>query len=503
MRFTVPLLLSIPLASSNLLYGRADESCAVATSEGSCQQARQCAALETTFPGRLHYKAADTNFTIWDQKQQQTVYVCRVLPTSAAEVSQILQVLVQNWCRFAVKCGGHSRFPDDSVSVGGVTIDLGLMSSTVVSEDRTSALVGGGALTRQIFAALDPYGLAHIGGRQGQVGIGGFALGGGTSVLSAKHGWALDSILEYEVVLPNATIITVSETQHPDLYWALRGGGNNFGIVTAFNVTVFPQGPVWVGSRAFTDEHAEQVLEEAEKIFTLEDAEDTNIVLEYRYSFSTAQNSGTITTTQRYIEPVSRPSVYNALNAIPAVANLTGTISSLANSTGNTPVLGQSRAIFASLTHYPSVSLGKQAIELLKEEMQLLGNSTGISSTLITYSIPTTAIKRMKSRGGNALGIDVEGHLIINLLSVTWPSNAEDRAAHALVSRFMTNFKAAAEKLDVLHPFVYINYANKGDDVFAGYGETNKQRLIAIQKSVDPFGIFTSSGLWRGFFKVR
>lgn len=100
---------------------------------------------------------------------------------------------------------------------------------------------------------------------------------------------------------------------------------------------------MWVGSRTFTDEHAEQVLEEAEKIFTLEDAEDTNIVLEYRYSFSTAQNFGTITTTQRYIEPVSRPSVYNALNAIPAVANLTGTISSLANSTGNTPVLGQSR----------------------------------------------------------------------------------------------------------------------------------------------------------------
>ncbi|KAJ8071879.1 hypothetical protein OCU04_002187 [Sclerotinia nivalis] len=502
MWFTRLILLAIPLASSTLLNARADENCtSCATSEGSCQQA--CATLETAFPGRLHYKAADTNFTIWDQKQQQTVYVCRVQPTSAEEVSQVLQVLVENWCRFAVKCGGHSRFPDDSVSVGGVTIDLGLMSSTVVSDDRTSARVGGGALTRQIFAALDPYGLAHVGGRQGQVGIGGFALGGGTSVLSAKHGWALDSILEYEIVLPNATIATVSETQYPDLYYALRGGGNNFGIVTAFNVSVFPQGPVYVGSRAFTDDHAEQVLEEAEKIFTLEDAEDTNIVLEYRYSFSAAQNVGTITTTQRYIEPVMNPPVYNALNAIPAVANLTGTISSLANSTGNIPVLGQSRAIFASLTNYPSVELGKRAIALLKEEMQLLGNSTDIFSTMITYSIPTTAIERMKSRGGNALGIDAEGHLIINLLSVTWPSNADDRAAHALVSRFMASFKQAAEELNVLHPFVYINYANKGDDVFGGYGEENKQRLIAIQKNIDPFGIFTSSGLWRGFFKVR
>ena len=91
----------------------------------------------------------------------------------------------------------------------------------------------------------------------------------------------------------------------------------------------------------------------------------------------------------------------------------------------------------------------------------------------------------------------------VNLLSVTWPSNTDDRAAHALVTRFMEGFKRAAEELDVLHPFVYINYANKGDDVFAGYGEDNKKRLIAIQKNIDPYGIFTSSGLWRGFFKLR
>jgi FAD/FMN-containing dehydrogenase len=151
------------------------------------------------FPGRLHYKDADAAFAIWDQKQLQTVYVCRVEPVSSKEVAFVLQVLVDNWCRFAVKCGGHSRFPDDSVSVGGVTIDLGLMNTTVVSDDRTTARIGGGALTRQVFSALDPYGLAYVGGRVGQVGIGGFTLGGGTSVLSAKHGWALDNVLEYEV----------------------------------------------------------------------------------------------------------------------------------------------------------------------------------------------------------------------------------------------------------------------------------------------------------------
>lgn len=163
--------------------------------------------MASEFPGRLHYEAADTNFTIWDQKQLQTVYVCRVEPASSEEVSRVLQILVDSWCKFAVKCGGHSRYPDDSVSVGGVTVDLGLINSTVVSVDNTTARIGGGALTRQVFAALDPYGLAYVGGRVGQVGIGGFTLGGGTSVLSAKYGWALDSVVEYEVRIFPATVL--------------------------------------------------------------------------------------------------------------------------------------------------------------------------------------------------------------------------------------------------------------------------------------------------------
>ncbi|KFY98579.1 hypothetical protein V500_01599 [Pseudogymnoascus sp. VKM F-4518 (FW-2643)] len=496
------VLLTLPFASSSVLNARNPTNCtSPPASEGSCQQA--CEALASKFPGRLHYKEDDTNFTIWDQKQLQTIYVCRVEPVSAEEVSQVLQVLVDNWCRFAVKCGGHSRFPDDSVSVGGVTIDLGLMNTTVVSDDHTSASIGGGALTRQVFAALDPYGLASVAGRVGQVGMGGFALGGGTSVLSAKHGWALDSVLEYEIVLPNSTIATVSENQHPDLYYALRGGGNNFGIVTSFKMTVFPQGPVYTGSRTFGDDQTDRFLEEAERIFTLEDAEDTNIGLEYRYSYSAAQNRYTMSSTQRYAEPLLNPPVFDALNAIPALSNLTGGINSLANSTSFSGPLGQTRNIFASLTHYPSVELGKQAIEIFKNNIQLLGNQTAVSPELITYSIPAKAIERMKLRGGNALGIDIEGHLVVNLLSVSWTSNIDDGAAHTFASRFIASFQEAAEGLDVSHPFIYINYANKGQDVFTGYGEENKQRLIAIQTDIDPLGVFTSSGLWRGFFKVR
>ncbi|KAH7160434.1 hypothetical protein B0J13DRAFT_617198 [Dactylonectria estremocensis] len=460
----------------------------------NCQQA--CEILASEFPGRLHYDDSDSNFTIWDQKQLETVYVCRVEPASADEVSNVLRVLVDNWCRFAVKCGGHSRFPDDAVTVGGVTIDLGLINNTAVSEDRTTARIGGGSLTRHVFAALDPYGLAYVGGRVGQVGIGGFTLGSGTSVLAAKYGWALD-----QVVLPNATIVTASDCSHPDLYYALRGGGNNYGIVTSFNVSVFSQSPVYAGSRTFPDAQTGRFLEEAEKVFLIQDCEDTNIGLEYRYAYS-AQNGWTMSSTQRYAEPVMNPQVFDALNCIPALGNLTGGINSLANSTRFSGPLGVTRNLFTTLTHYPSVELGKKGLEILKSKVEG-ANLTSLNPQLITYSIPAATMEMSKARGGNALGLEVEGHLVINLLSLSWTTSALDNAAYALADDFIEDFRAAAESLNAFHPFVYINYANKGQDVFAGYGKGNQQRLVNIQQAIDPRGVFTPTGLWTGFFKVR
>lgn len=72
-----------------------------------------------------------------------------------------------------------------------------------------------------------------------------------------------------------------------------------------------------------------------------------------------------------------------------------------------------------------------------------------------------------------------------------------------LAETFTTDFRAAAEELDAFHPFIYINYANKGQDVFGGYGQNNRDRLVEISKAVDPKGVFASSDLWTGCFKVR
>lgn len=78
-----------------------------------------------------------------------------------------------------------------------------------------------------------------------------------------------------------------------------------------------------------------------------------------------------------------------------------------------------------------------------------------------------------------------------------------DDSAYSLAENFIASFQEAAKSLNVFHPFIYINYANKGQGVFASYGKDNHKRLTEVQKALDPRGIFTSSGLWTGFFKVR
>lgn len=136
---------------------------------------------------------------IWDAKQQEVHPSCRIEPSNASDVAKLLNVLVDHWCYFSVKGGGHSRNAGDSNSVGGVTVDLDLLTQVEVLDNGTRARIGGGATSIQAYEALESHNLSYVGGRVASVGLGGFTLGGGTSPFSNKYGWALDNVFEYEV----------------------------------------------------------------------------------------------------------------------------------------------------------------------------------------------------------------------------------------------------------------------------------------------------------------
>src|SRR5690606_17575913 len=124
--------------------------------------------------------------------------------------------------------GGHS------VNNGGLIIDTRRMNNVRVDVENRTAWAQSGAVAREFLQAVEPHGFAVPFGDAGSVGLGGITLGGGIGYLVRKHGLTIDNLLAVELVTADGQVVTASETDHADLFWALRGGGGNFGVVTAF-----------------------------------------------------------------------------------------------------------------------------------------------------------------------------------------------------------------------------------------------------------------------------
>lgn len=158
-----------------------------------------------------------------------------------------------------VRGGGHD-WAGRSVRDGGVVLDLSRMNEVTVHADSATATVQGGTRAGDLVAAAHRYGFAPVTGTVSAVGVVGLTLGGGYGLLNGRHGLALDNLVEARVVLADGTRATASAGENPDLHWALRGGGGNFGVVTSAKYRVHPVGPLVAGLLMFPLDQAVDVL---------------------------------------------------------------------------------------------------------------------------------------------------------------------------------------------------------------------------------------------------
>ncbi|MGN6173014.1 MAG: FAD-binding oxidoreductase [Streptosporangiaceae bacterium] len=182
-------------------------------------------------------------------------------PGSVADVRAGVRFAASAGLVLSVRGGSHG-FPGFGTNDGGVVIDLSKLADVeVIDKERHLVRIGGGATWGQVAAALAPHGLAISSGDTKSVGVGGLTLTGGIGWKVRKYGLALDSVAAAEVVTASGEAVRASAGENPELFWAIRGGGGNFGIVTAFEFTAHPTTDVFYGKIAFPASEAATVLQ--------------------------------------------------------------------------------------------------------------------------------------------------------------------------------------------------------------------------------------------------
>lgn len=210
---------------------------------------------------------------------------CIVQPRTTDEVSQVIKVLAKAKGPVAIRSGGHTQWPGSNDVNEGVTIDLGQMTDVSYDGKSKLASIQPGSRWGNVYQKLLKYQVCVTGGRDGNVGVGGFLTGGGNSFFSGLHGLGCDNVANFEVVLASGEIINANSSSHPDLWKALKGGSGNFGIVTRFDMYTFPAHDLWGGVRAAMRNEGD-ALAQMMVDFTNENHKDPQAAFMLSYDFN-------------------------------------------------------------------------------------------------------------------------------------------------------------------------------------------------------------------------
>jgi FAD/FMN-containing dehydrogenase len=165
-----------------------------------------------------------------------------VQPRAAGDVAEVVTFAREHGLLLSIKGGGHN-IAGTSIAELGLTIDMSRMREIVVDSGACIAHVGAGCLLGDVDRATQEHGLATVLGFFSQVGVAGLTLGGGLGYLTRRFGWAVDSLLEVEIVTADGRIRRASRHENADLFWAIRGAGANLGVVTRFTFRLHEVGP--------------------------------------------------------------------------------------------------------------------------------------------------------------------------------------------------------------------------------------------------------------------
>ncbi|KAI9829300.1 MAG: hypothetical protein M1826_005764 [Phylliscum demangeonii] len=468
------------------------------------------------FPHHPAFKQL-TNF-YWAQQEREVIPACVVRPCDVQQLCTAVTLIKREYDEggkptgeesaqglFAIRSGGHSPIPGAASVKGGVVIDLSLFCEVTPSQDGSSVVIGTGATWMDVSKVLDEKGLAVAGGRNSAVGVGGLTLGGGLSFFSSRFGMVCSNIISYEIVLASGSVTTASASTNSDLWRALKGGSNNFGIVTRFTAVSFPSTKIWSGFLYMPASHATKVLAAFYEFVNRADSDDP------------------CTAYDKYAAGPLACFTYLHILGVQAISvNLVYT--KLPENEKKWPICWKTSS-FGSLWRFWSTCKVRTLTSATDEMVDL--NPPGKRQVLATTTIKNdpatlaaahaayrdaiTSIRRVNVKGlswtlvlqpllpswlrkgdPNPLGLQ-DGNqepLVLVNFTVNWVEGQDDEFVKTTTRCAIEQIDAVAAANNTGHPYRYLNYCAEWQRPFAGYGVENWRFLKEVSGSYDPEGLF-------------
>ncbi|CAL3971088.1 hypothetical protein PZA11_007442 [Diplocarpon coronariae] len=447
------------------------------------------------FPGSLRYAREDTFSWSTDSWLGPA---CVFTPYSTPMVTAGIQLLAARDVPFAIRGGGFMPIAN-AANIGpeGILFSNSNMTLLTIEDDKSVVHVGAGVTFGPLYDFVAPHNVAINGVRLGNVGVVGFHLGGGIGFFSYEHGVAPTTVKSFDVVLANGTATTVSNSSSADLFWALRGGGNNFAYVTSVSLYTIPSESIVLGDVGYGTERADQYYE------SMTD-----------FALHAGADPASSTEGQSRWQPARNPNVsyhaflFNSANKFdaPGFANLTAP--KLPFTSGNLTKTTMS-GWFKRFEAHPdfdnrkrflfySIPADKAAFKIatdayyrvLREEK--LDEVRGFFTAFSVMPITSKVVEASAANGGNPTGLTASSVPALWLVeSPSWDDGVDDAhvdAAHVKANAAIKDDLKAAG-FDML-PFIYLSDAALDQPVFEGYGQESWDKLKSIAKIYDPTEVF-------------
>ncbi|KAF4542892.1 FAD binding domain-containing protein [Lasiodiplodia theobromae] len=424
---------------------------------------------------------------------------CLVQPENTAEVSTAVTALLGagdgagDW-HIAVRSGGHHLAYTNNID-HGVTIDLGKMDQAVYDNETNIANIGPGGRWKNVYAELHKQGVLVTGGRDGDVGVGGFLLGGGLTYFMGRQGFGVDSVKNFEVVLANGTVVNANSEENSDLWKALKGGGNNFGIVTRFDMEALPDKELAYGIRIMAANYSSELVD-ALSHFTdhFQEFDDDALVGLLQHNSSTDLDV-MMAAIHVNTQGIHNSSGFEKLNQIPPLVPDETQSMSLAAAAEDSQLPGNKWSAGATLSFKNDKRILNRAVELHNKFVQDLIAALGPKTfDTIVFLQPLCKFfgDLSNKRGGNMLGIDAQPHnAIVWTGAVMVKSDQKALAlAQTRMMAMLAELRSYAASLSGGNKLLFMNYADASQDALGSYGKANVEHIRSVAAKYDPTGAF-------------